>query len=311
MSEETMMTENTPIENKFFTNLGWVLFALFCLIFFTVIKLPKDKLKDYIIGSVNSTLSDQGITYTAKNTTISYLFGIKINLQQVSLTLPPPAPKVTLDEITLSPSLLNLLIGKFKASFDIKSQKTQLGGMFSLKGQQLETTFRAEEIDLGKLGVFTLAAGIDGSALLSGSGDVTLNLADYSSTQGSLSLSLKNLGLEPQTLFGFAIPKISISEGTAYFEATNGKLTIKQFKLGKNGNKADDINGSLTGTITLAKYLTSSKMDLNTKFGFSENVMKSFILLETLLGPGKQPDGTYSYNLKGPLTAPVPTPIKP
>lgn len=293
--------------NKF----AWVSFALFCLIFFTLIKLPQDRIKAYVLGNINASLADQGITYTAKDTTISYLFGIKLNLQQVTLTLPPPIPKLTLDEVNVSPSILSLLIGKYKAHIEIKNQKTLLDGTFSVKGSQLHTSFQAEEIDLGKLGVFTLAAGIHGSAMLSGSGDISLNLADYSSTEGSLSVRLKNLGLEPQTLFGFSVPKISISEAIAYFESANGKLLIKEFKLGKSGNKEEDLHGSLTGTLTLAKRLESSQMDLKTNFGFSENVMKSFILFETLLGAGKQSDGTYSYNLKGPLLAPVPTPMKP
>ena len=116
--------------------------------------------------------------------------------------------------------------------------------------------------------------------------------------------------IDAQSIFGFPIPKILVSEGNADIEIQDGKAQIKTFKLGKPGHVEDDIQATLTGQVILGKFWAASKVDLNTRFSLSQNILKPLILLDAILGSGKQPDGSYAFHLTGPILSPTPSPLK-
>jgi hypothetical protein len=61
----------------------------------------------------------------------------------------------------------------------------------------------------------------------------------------------------------------------------------------------------MTGTIELQKFFANSKLDLKTRFSFSQNVMTNLAILDAILKPGKQADGTFHYNLNGNFGGPL------
>jgi hypothetical protein len=112
-------------------------------------------------------------------------------------------------------------------------------------------------------------------------------------------------------LYGFNIPKIAVSESVADVTFGKGKATLKTVRIGKTGNTAEDLRGTVTGDLLLAKSWDSSTLNLKIRFSLAESILKSFMLLDAILGAGKQPDGSYAFNLTGPLSAPMPIPIPP
>ena len=128
-----------------------------------------------------------------------------------------------------------------------------------------------------------------------------------STLRGDINLNLSKILVEPQSIMGFSIPRLSISEGVAELEMSKAKGAIKTLRLGKPGNAADDINATATGEIALGKQWSRASY-IKTRFSFSENVMRSFVLLDALLGQAKQADGSYAYGLSGPVAAPNATP---
>ena len=66
----------------------------------------------------------------------------------------------------------------------------------------------------------------------------------------------------------------------------------------------------MTGLVTLGKHWMASKIDLNTRFSLSQAVLKPLILLDALLGSGKQSDGSYAFHLTGPILSPTPSPLE-
>ena len=310
---ETLQDEVPPSRaQKLLKMAGWVSFGIFCLSLFTFLKLPNEKLKAYIDGSVSAALSDQGISYTAEESRLSLWFGVTYQLKKVTLYPPAPNPRIMLDEVTISPSLLSLLIKRYKAHIVVKDSKGDLDAHIAMRNTNWTVTFDSHSVDLGRFGILPWAAGIQGGGVLEGEGSISADTSDLSTTHGNLHLNFKKFIFDAQTLAGFPIPKIFISEGEADLQITNGKVQIKTFKIGKptpgSLNGQDDLQGTITGQMTLGKELLTSKIDINTRFSLSPAVLKPLILLDAILGSGKQSDGSYAFHLTGPLLSPTPSP---
>ena len=118
--------------------------------------------------------------------------------------------------------------------------------------------------------------------------------------------------IDPQTIVGFAIPQLAISEGLIDVGFDKAKAVDPQrFTLGKPGATTDDLHGTITGDASLSRTWPASNLNVRADFGVSQNVLHAFVLLDALLGAGKQPDGSYSFKLNGPFNALNPTPIAP
>jgi hypothetical protein len=110
-----------------------------------------------------------------------------------------------------------------------------------------------------------------------------------------------------QTLYGFNIPQLKISEAQFEVKIDKGKAAIQLGKIGKKGS-ADDLTADLTGDLSLSPRVLNSRMNVKAHFWLSENVKRAFVLLDAILAQGKQPDGSFVYTLTGQLTSPVPLP---
>lgn len=297
---------------------GWTGFIVACLLIFTLFKMPDQKIRLYIQGTLAQALATKGIILTAKESSLSYLFGPKFEMRDVVLTLPAPQAPAKIDRITLSPSLLSLLFGKLGGKVKIIAGDGEADIVFKMKrtsdakaSQDFDLDYDLQRFHLGRTGAFMLATDIAGSAIVTGSGHLKGDFNLPSSWQGELQFQFSKINLDAQTIQGFAIPHLSASEATVDLVFENAKANIKTFKLGKTGNTADDLIGQLTGEVVLAQSWATSQTKAKANFSISQNIMKSFVLLDAILGQAKQPDGTFSYELTGPLVALTPNPISP
>ncbi|OFZ53484.1 MAG: type II secretion system protein GspN [Bdellovibrionales bacterium RIFOXYC1_FULL_54_43] len=290
----------------------WIVSSLALLIFFTVMKLPEDRFHNYIQNQITSVLAEKGITYTAAESKIGIGFGISYSLKDVTLRLPPPSPELHIDRIEASPSLLQLFFRKLAGDFRIENQGGKLTGSFSMKirGPEIAFNFDANKLDLKKIGVFQFLP-VSGTAILDGAASLSGDMHTPSTLNGEGAITLSKVKVDNQTVAGFPIPAISVSESKFDYSIEKGKLHIKTLRLGKSGNSADDIHATVTGDITLARQLETSNIAIRAKFSLSQNILKPMILLEAVLAPGKQPDGGYAYDLSGPLSNPGYAPVAP
>ncbi len=288
---------------------GWVSFALGCLLLFTLVKLPEDRIKGYVQGLIAAQLAHKGITFTAERGYVSFGLGISYVMKNVTLNFPPPEPQTKIEKVTVTPSILPALFGYQGASIRIVNGDGTLNASFSTKGTQVSGSFTAKLLDLGKLAVFPLAANIRGGALLSGSGSLSGDMALPSTFSGSLDLTLAKVVIDQQPIMGFSVPRLVVSDGKIEINADKGKATIKTFRIGKAGNAADDIQATITGDVVMGRSWDSSTLSAKANFKLSDNILKSFILIDALLGAGKQGDGSYSFALNGPVFSPASTPI--
>ena len=254
----------------------------------------------------------QGATLSSAEEDLSFLLLPSYEMKKVTLTLPPPGEVVHLEKISVSPLFLPLFLGRAGAEVQIQQGKGKLNASFSNRNTFFSTTFQAENLDLGRLGVLPLFLKIQGNGMVDGKGSISTDTQAWNQSDGSINLQLSKISIEPQTIMGFSIPKISVSEGVIQASLEQGKIKISALKLGKAGGSgatADDIHAVLSGEIVLGKMLETSTLNLKAKFSFSENFLKSFMLLDTILGAGKQSDGSYAFSLTGSAMSPVSQPL--
>ncbi len=292
---------------------SWILFTIFCLLFFTFIRIPNTKIESWVQGMLNGQLATQGITMRAEKSSLSFLFGLSYEMKDVQILVPNSENPLKVERVRFSPHLLPLFIGHFGAGLEVKDKDSLLNLEFTsaVNGKTISMVCTAKKFDLGKIGLLGLAFGVKGGALANGSVSLSGDLTNPGSLSGDVKLSLSRITLEDQTISMFKIPKLAISEAQADVQIKNGKAVIKTLILGKAGNTAEDIRGSITGDITAGRQLDASATNLKIRFGFSENATKAFPYLDALLKDGKQSDGMYLYQLSGPLYGPTWAPTTP
>jgi type II secretion system protein N len=313
-SDHDSTPSRKPRAQKILQALGWTGFFVAFLLLFTLIKLPEIRLKNYIQGTLSSMLSSKGITLTAAKSELSFLFGITYVMKDVTINLPPPDVPVKVDRLEFSPSLLPMLLGKVAGSARVEQGSGFLKSSFSASGllgsggktpakTELSASFRAKDFNIGKVALLQILAGIRGAAVVDGEGSFSGDMSQPSSWSGEMKIDIAKLTLDAQGIYGFSVPALRIAEGKIDLSVGSGKATIKTFKLGKTG-APDDLVATVTGDLLLGKTWDTSSMNLKTHFTLSQNIMKSLSLLEMVLGQGKQADGSFAYNLSGPIGAP-------
>lgn len=297
--------------------MGWISFALFCLILFTILKLPEVKIKNWIQGTVAQMLAPHGIALTAEKTSLSLGLGVNYKLQNAVFTF-PQGGQIQLEGVEVSPLLTHLLAGKIGATLDMAHGEGRMGARFSVPASlagspstPIDAQVLVENLNLGRIGLLQALAGVKGSAIAKGEASIDGDSNQPSTLNGKFDLTLTKISIEPQSIMGFQIPKITISDGVIKGDIKSGKVIFSTVKLGKPGSAADDIIASMTGDIQLGKTADATQLALKTKFSLSQNVLKSFVLLDALLVGGKQPDGSYAFAFNGPAFGALPTPLPP
>ena len=202
-------------------------------------------------SSLNTLLAASNVKISSNESHLTFLTGINYTMEDVTVTLPSPKASIHLDKIQFSPSLFAILTKKNAGSLQINNQGGSIAASFSQKGDALSISFTAKKMDLGKTSLIPALLSIQGEGILDGSGSLAGKLGQPDSLTGKMDISLKDFKLGSQNIMGFAIPKISLSQSTIEFSATQGKVQIKKIQLGKEANTADDIQALITGRFDL------------------------------------------------------------
>lgn len=285
--------------------LGWSGFALGTLLLFTVFKLPQDRIKGLMLGQLSNTLANYGFGLTADSSDLSFGFGISYELKGVNLLPPGGLPAIRLESLRVEPQLLKALTGKMGAELTLTQKRGSVLELnASIKGNSIDVEGDLQKIDLGALQVLPLLTqmygGLRADALASGTFEIAGDLSSPTTLQGEFDLSVKQLVLEPQTIFGFNLPRIAVSEGIFKGAMQKSRLTLQTVQLGRPGSP-DDLIAIVTGDALLGQTWETSSANYKANIRFSQNVMKAFLFLESVLAGAKRADGSYGFQITGPL----------
>ncbi|MGZ3699936.1 MAG: type II secretion system protein GspN, partial [Bdellovibrionota bacterium] len=272
MEDQILITEEAapPRIPQGVRTAGWIGFAVVCMLAFTLLKLPEDRVRNYVQAMISQALASKGITVTAGESHVSLGFGISYVMNDVTLNFPLPEAPVHVEKVAFSPSLAAMIFGKMGGTLWVDNAGGSLKASFKAKEMNFSTKFKLSDLDLGKLGVLPIAAGFKGGGVASGSGSLSGDLAVASTLSGDLDLRLSKVVIDAQSIQGFSIPKLSISEAVVKLTADKGKATIQELRIGKTGSAADDIHATATGDLSLARQFEASTLNLKVKFSFSE-----------------------------------------
>lgn len=327
---EGLISTDRPNKIKMLVKfLFWSVVAVICLAFFTIAKLPDAKVRNVIQSYLSIELGRYGITLSAQETSFSLLFGCRYKMMKVRLYFPPPAKEILLDEIIVSPSFMTLLEGKLGGTLKIAQDKGAVTISAAGRKTSMDIGLDFDNFDLSKIqigSIISLFTGSSGtnqmpgeseplklSGFVNGSGKVSIDTLDLKTLNGEIALSLKNISNEPQKLYGFLIPQMTVSEGQIGITAQKGKVDFKSVRLGKTGSATDDLQLTTSGNLTLEKTWRESKIALTLRFRFSEKSLKALPIpvRDGFLVGGKQSDGGYVFQLTGAAPYPEFMPVRP
>lgn len=266
------------------------------LLFFSVLKVPEQRVSAFLSGAMQSALDPMGIYLIPKETHFSVLKGFQLEYIEPELEL-PDLTRVRLDRIKLSPSFKML----FKAFAGGKIQIEQGTGSLVIhagqRGSQFRFEFDAENLNLDRMGLLAFAADIKGNVIASGSGHLSGSLEDPMMLSGPINIQLKDIELADQSIHGFQIPSMKVGDGVIEADLGSGKINIIQARIGKPKTK-DDLALAVTGSVQLDRVINRSKIELQVLLGLSDRVKPKFAMLDTFLANNKMPDGQFGLMIK-------------
>ncbi|MBF0492752.1 MAG: type II secretion system protein GspN [Deltaproteobacteria bacterium] len=297
---------NRALRNFFYIPSFFLFFGIFFLW-----TLPYEALKNRVIYQAEDVLNRTfGFNYRIRAGELSFGLFTGLDFDKVQgASAANEEVQLKVDRFRINPSLLSLLFGKTKSSFQLKSGKGIIEGMLIDDSNQTSIELEADNYNLGFAKSLT---GISMEGLINGEMSYKINKKNNSETNGRLKLEVKNAKVldlnipldlsNPSSALHINELKIAQDKGSILEMNLKGS-SLDLVQLNLNG---EDLNLNLKGKILAGKTVADSNLSLEGKFKVSPEVVKTvpfFVLIE----PQKNPDGSYDLALEGKLlTNPMP-----
>ena len=282
--------------------LGYVLYGLVLIALLLYLRFPSDAVKDYI--QAEGERANPPFTLSVDHIGPLIPFGLKFVKTRVSLRDSPNTLILKADGLSLRPSLLSLLGGKPDYSFRCAAYKGDTSGSIRLQEEGKKASVDAEiELTNVDLGEYTYLQELIGRTV-----------------KGTLSGTIKYNGQYRPMLDGSGEANLSLSEGMV--ELAEPFLTLKsidfdemeidmvlnkrKINVGHLEFKGKQLQGKLSGTISLGKVLSESALSLSgtiepfaALFESAEGAQETVAFLR-----GRLNQGTFTFTIEGTLGQP-------
>lgn len=309
---EVKKAESTTKTARF----GLAIFGIALFFIFLILKIPEARLQNYLLAHIRIESQKMGYLFNAEKISLGLLLGPSLKLTNVELKpIDNDQNVLKIDYLKVKPNLFSMLpFSKIKKiSFDAELFGGAADGTVGLGQNTYLIDVSASKVSLPKLIPILLPNTplTVSAAVLSAQVDLVINMDQIQTSEGRIEAELKPLSTPQQSLYGFNLPALSISESAIDISVSGGKAMIRKFELGKDANK-DDVVAKVTGDATIDGQkniynpLARLKLNLKAAFELSAKVKSSFTFLDAILGPAKGSDGKYTYSVSGTAAAPVP-----
>lgn len=307
-----------PLLRRVLPWLGYAAFFVLCFLVFAYWAFPYDRLRSFAeqqfkvsqgpakrfalgIGELGPSgflgLAAQDVTYT--------------KLATVKGATPG---SLTVDELSVQPSLFGLLMGRRGGSFEAQAGGGTATGEVSQSEEELEVEAELEDLDVAQLGLGEyLGVPMTGRA----TGTVDLHLPkDATQSQGKIDLVVRGVTLGdgeakiaiPGMRDGFTLERLNAGKLEVRVAIKDGTATVEKFAA-----DGKDINLDLSGTARLANPVRRSRLKLTFMAKFSdaykERDAKTKAVFELMgfrpeLKRATTPDGALRFLINGTVGVP-------
>jgi type II secretion system protein N len=287
-------------KNSQYFILGGVVFLLG-----TIWHFPLERLATILTAKAQK---ESGVVFRPEKLTLAFPIGLTAENLLVQLPGNQGQPiSLTLDRLTLRPSILALLTYPFKRQLGFSYKVNRDQAVFSGSGRfgKENSSFDLDAKNFELIGTIPL----EQAAILGGKGiDINGNL--------NLKLSIKGKTV--------AIMQRNFSEAEGFLEVRSKKLDLNlpvinqlplsEFTVESNLQKgvAPTLTASAKGTLGVTPFFPNSqlKMDVDVKVDPQDAKLSSLMQMASMFNIRPGPDGNLSLNISGPLNSPERMSIK-
>jgi type II secretion system protein N len=282
--------------------LGYILYGLILTGALLYLRFPSDAVENYFRAKGEQV--DPPLTLSVKRIGPLIPYGLKFVKTQVSLRDAPDSLILKADRLSLRPSLLSLLGGKSDYSFYCAAYKGDTSGSVRLwqdeKARSVDTEIELTNVDLGEYAYLreligrTVKGTVSGTIVYNGQYRPRLN----GSGKANLSLS--------EGMVELAEPFLTLQ--SIDFDELEIDMVLEKQKIdvGRLEFKGKQLQGKLSGTITLRKALAESVLSLSgtiepfaALFESAEGIQETVAFLR-----GRIDKGTFTFMVEGTLGHP-------
>ncbi len=298
------------------------IFYVFCLVVFSVMTFPYDRLKERIVTQFNQQQQRSSAPQELSIDELDSWWITGVRAKGVRLTTPSPEPdkppiRLEIDEAKARISILPLLVGKRAVSYNLSLADGTVSGSYEESGKDRAVEVVFDGVDVGRVGPVTAQLGVPLDGKIHGSIKLQLPEGKASKGTGAINLDIRDMAVgdgKAKIKNMLALPKLQLGTIALVAEAKDG--TLKVSKLGASG-KDVDLNGE--GRIQMKELATEALLEMSIKFKIGDAYRKKNEQTKMIFGePGsKIPplfdsvsqmkpglDGYYAFNLRGTLGNP-------
>lgn len=234
-----------------------------------------------------------------------------VRMDEVSLT-DAAGLKIPVTRLDASIRLLPLLVGKRVLAFEAEAFDGTIGGRADLSGAERRLLLDLEGVNLKSILPLRKATGVDFTGLVSGKVDLLVPGAERNKASGTIDVSIEQAGVAggsaviPPFSQPMTVPPVSLGTLTLSAKADKGRLVVD--KLEFRGGDADVTGEGVS--VTLAQRMEFAPVVGRLRFKLSESLWKKPAaapmrpMVEAALMNARAPDGSYTYQVFGNLSAP-------
>ncbi|MBM4246277.1 MAG: type II secretion system protein GspN [Deltaproteobacteria bacterium] len=209
-------------------------------------------------------------------------------------------PVATLSEVSVRVPLGALLTGNFRqAVVDGRTYGGDFHGWVRLAGDRASGALDARSIRLDP----ALAPLVPPPGRVQGTADLSLQLAGdgrtTQSSEGDVTLAVRDLALDQVSVRGFRLPDLSFPEVGAAAQVFDARLQLKELRAA-----GDDLRFEASGDVLLRDQLPQSVLNLRMTVEVPPDAPPALKLVSGLL-PKRDPGEPPTYTVKGTIAAPV------
>jgi type II secretion system protein N len=301
---------------------GYPVFYFVCLLVFSSLTFPYDKLKERVIATFNSQPRAPTAQEELQIDELGgyWISGVRmkgVRLLSASSEPGKPPSKIQIDEATVRYQLLGALVGNSNVNFDVYAFGGEASGSYDVSGKDKSLDVTLDTIDVGQLDPVVSLIGVPLQGKLGGTLKLSLPEGKLSKASGTMALEVKDLSVgdgKAKLKGALALPRVDVGTLSLAAEAKDG--TLKLTKLAAGG-KDVDLQGD--GRVTLRDTTSESLCDGQVRFKINDAYRNKNDITKSLFGaPGssapalfeladpkvkqsKRADGFYAWTLRGPL----------